>query len=371
MGLYGKGIVEVMSDETYKKFNVDFISLKETSHQKIVVKCTRCGEIFTRERRNLHQLHACVTHKTRHDGVKLKWCNKCQKFLTYECFNNNRARYDGLSSLCKSCMPRQKWPTDRKKSKPKKKNLKDWMDIFIKNKINRCKNSGIAFELDLDYCLDMWNNQNGLCFYTDIPMTFGKKLFSASLDRIDSSLGYVDGNVVWCCIGINYCKNNSPIDEFKTSHTLMRKAAYAIRSEIKFLHEDAQEPRRTRATDAGYDISSIEDAIIEPHGTANIQTGIALAVPPGFYYTVDGRSSMAMNGVIPFRGIIDSGYSGPLMVALMNFSDIPYEIHKGDRIAQVILHKQYDMDMTVIEDFSPEYSSRGDDGQAGFGSTGR
>jgi len=103
MGRYGKGIVKVLSTKTFNDFNIKFSELPDGSHVKIFVKCTRCGEEFLRERRNLHQLHACPTHITRDDGLALKWCNNCASFLAYKCFSNNSARYDKLASWCKTC----------------------------------------------------------------------------------------------------------------------------------------------------------------------------------------------------------------------------------------------------------------------------
>ena len=127
-------------------------------------------------------------------------------------------------------------------------------------------------------------------------------------------------------------------------------------------------PSRKRTTDVGYDLSSIETINIPPRKSADVKTGIAVSIPEGFYYTVDGRSSLILNGIVPYRGIIDSTYSGPLLVCLVNISDTAYRIEKGDRIAQIILHRAYSGDFMLMDDFSPEYSQRG---KSGWGSTGR
>ena len=140
-----------------------------------------------------------------------------------------------------------------------------------------------------------------------------------------------------------------------------------IRCEIKIIHKDGKIPSRSRATDCGYDLTSVDNTIVPPHSTANINTGIIVSCPPGTYYTVDGRSGMGEKGLIPFRGIIDSTYVGPLMVRLMNISDSPCEILSGHRIAQIVFHHQIDADFFNVEEFSHEYSARG---TAGFGSSG-
>jgi dUTP pyrophosphatase len=141
-----------------------------------------------------------------------------------------------------------------------------------------------------------------------------------------------------------------------------------VRLECLLVHPDARLPLRKRVTDAGHDIASVVDIVVPPHGAVNVDTGIIVVAPEGWYLTVEGRSSMWMRGVAPFRGVIDGGYTGGLMVAMMNVSDNSYQIQKGDRIAQIILHKIQHFDLAVVNSLSPEYCIRGTNG---FGSSGR
>lgn len=138
--------------------------------------------------------------------------------------------------------------------------------------------------------------------------------------------------------------------------------------QIKLIHPDAKIPAKSRPTDAGYDISSVDDVVLEPGKATLVHTGIKLAAPPGWYYTVDGRSSLWLIGIEPNRGIIDSTYCGEMVVSLVNFATEPYHVRKGERIAQVILHRQYDAEFEEVDEFSPEYNQRG---EKGFGSTGK
>lgn len=141
-----------------------------------------------------------------------------------------------------------------------------------------------------------------------------------------------------------------------------------VRMECKFLADGAKVPHRKRSTDAGLDITGVQTVTIPAHGSRSVQTGIALSVHKGWYYTIEGRSGLGAKGIMPFRGIIDSTYHGELIVILMNFTDEDYTVNSGDRIAQIILHRQHDADITIVRDFSPPYSDRGN---AGFGSSGR
>lgn len=141
-----------------------------------------------------------------------------------------------------------------------------------------------------------------------------------------------------------------------------------VRLEFQKVHPDGQLPWRKRETDAGYDIASIHDAVIPPHATVNIKTGIKVACPSGYFYAVEGRSSMWKVGVAPYRGIIDANYTGDLELTLYNISDVPYTVKKGDRVAQIILYSQIHAEFVEVETFSPDYNKRG---ELGFGSSGR
>lgn len=79
----------------------------------------------------------------------------------------------------------------------------------------RVKNYGVS-NLTVEYLKKIWENQGGICPYTGIEMELPKntqdyhikgKPHKASLDRIDSSIGYVEGNVEFVCLSVNYAKN--------------------------------------------------------------------------------------------------------------------------------------------------------------------
>lgn len=141
-----------------------------------------------------------------------------------------------------------------------------------------------------------------------------------------------------------------------------------VRLEVHRIHPDAKMPFRARPTDAGYDIASIENLDIPANCTRTVRTGIKIAAPPGWYYTIDGRSGLRLVGVEPDRGIIDATYCGEVVVSLVNSTSELYKVKKGQRIAQILLHRQYDADFVEVESFSSEYNQRG---EKGFGSTGQ
>ncbi len=369
--MYGKGKIELLIDKTFDELNVDCAKLHIGSHQKVYVKCSRCGEVFLREYRNINQLHACPMHIIRNDGVKLKWCNKCEKFLSYKCFNKNSVRYDKLSSICKVCtgsMPNSK----RKHSKMKKDRLTadGWFKWIVSTKKSVCKKNGMDFDIDVQYLKNQYDEQCGLCFYSKTKLEFGiSSLRSASLERLDSSKGYIKNNVVIASKAMNWAKNKFPEHDFITFLLdMINGLSKYVRLESKIIHEDGRLPFRKRTTDAGYDVYSAVDVTIPPRSNMSIDTGIIVSPPDGTYYSIEGRSSLWSKGIVPCTGIIDGTYQGPLKVVLINYTDEPYNVMKGDRIAQLILHQILHGDFAIVDEFSPIDNARGDQG---FGSSGR
>lgn len=140
-----------------------------------------------------------------------------------------------------------------------------------------------------------------------------------------------------------------------------------VRLEYRLIHPDAKKPYRGRETDAGHDIYSVETIVIKSRQMTSVHTGIQLACPPGWYYTIEGRSGLYQKRVIPNRGIIDATYCGELIITLSNWGE-DYLITVGDRIAQIILHRSHNFHLEQVSEFGKDYDQRG---TAGFGSSGR
>ncbi|ORY30791.1 hypothetical protein BCR39DRAFT_528339 [Naematelia encephala] len=135
---------------------------------------------------------------------------------------------------------------------------------------------------------------------------------------------------------------------------------------IKKLSEKATTPTRGSPLSAGYDLYSAEDKTVPARGKALIDLQLSIAVPEGTYGRVAPRSGLASKHSIDTgAGVIDADYRGPLMVLLYNFSDVDFEIHPGDRVAQLILEKYTAAPILEVEDL--EITERG---AGGFGSTG-
>ena len=103
-------------------------------------------------------------------------------------------------------------------------------------------------------------------------------------------------------------------------------------------------PAYAHEGDAGIDLFAREDAVIAPAGGRVLMpTGIAIALPIGYAGFVLPRSGLALKhgiSVVNAPGLIDSGYRGELKVVLLNTDpSTPYEVSRGDRIAQLVVQK--------------------------------
>lgn len=121
--------------------------------------------------------------------------------------------------------------------------------------------------------------------------------------------------------------------------------------------------------DAGADLRSSEDLVLEPGERASVGTGVSLALPEGHVGFVVPRSGLAFTHgitIVNAPGTIDAGYRGEIRVALLNTdARESYSISAGDRIAQLVILPIVRARFTAVDEL-PE-SVRG---TGGFGSTG-
>ena len=121
--------------------------------------------------------------------------------------------------------------------------------------------------------------------------------------------------------------------------------------------------------DSGMDICSNEDVRILAFNWKLISTGIYLEIPEGYEVQVRSRSGLAAKYglmVLNSPGTIDSGYRGEVSVILMNHNHFPYDVTKGDRIAQLVMAPIIKADIVTVSELSTTERNEG-----GFGSTGK
>src|SRR4029077_14341393 len=111
----------------------------------------------------------------------------------------------------------------------------------------------------------------------------------------------------------------------------------------------------------GYDLYSAESVIIQPRTRRLVDTGLAIAIPPGTYARIAPRSGLSVKGLDIGAGVVDSDYRGPLKALLINNSDIPFQINQGERMAQLILEHIENPECVTVVDSLPE-TTRGNRG---------
>lgn len=141
---------------------------------------------------------------------------------------------------------------------------------------------------------------------------------------------------------------------------------------VKFalLSKDSIMPTRAHESDAGIDLYSVEDAVIEPNGRVGIDTGTAVKIPDGYVGLVLNRSGLNFKrDITTATGVIDSGYTGSIKVMLENHSRYGEQaiIHKGDKIAQIVIVPCM---MGSVEEIPCCDLGKTERGSNGFGSTG-
>ena len=122
---------------------------------------------------------------------------------------------------------------------------------------------------------------------------------------------------------------------------------------------------------AGLDLlAAVEEAmILPPLGRALVPTGLAMALPSGYEAQVRPRSGLAAKHgvtVLNSPGTIDADYRGEIKVILVNLSDTPFIIGRGERIAQMVIAPV--SRARLVETEALDLTIRG---EGGFGSTGR
>ena len=136
--------------------------------------------------------------------------------------------------------------------------------------------------------------------------------------------------------------------------------------ENKKVDADATLPTRAHPEDAGMDLYSLEDVLLEAGQGKLAKTGVAMAIPEGYVGMIADRSSLGKKGLKVAGGIVDAGYRGEVMVILRNLTHEKIILNRGERIAQMLILPIATPAVKEVKDLSETKR-----GEGGFGSTGR
>ncbi|GEA80687.1 dUTP diphosphatase [Cellulomonas sp. CW35] len=138
---------------------------------------------------------------------------------------------------------------------------------------------------------------------------------------------------------------------------------------LQRLDPDLPVPSYAHPGDAGADLVTRVDVVIPPQGRVTVPTGTAIALPDGYAAFVHPRSGLAARHgltIVNAPGTVDAGYRGEIAVTLLN-TDVehPVELHRGDRVAQLVVQKVERVRFVEVERLPGSHR-----GEGGFGSSG-
>ena len=129
---------------------------------------------------------------------------------------------------------------------------------------------------------------------------------------------------------------------------------------------DVSTPRYSHEGDAGLDLCSAEDVVLEPMQRRVISTGIKVALPKGYVGLIWDRSGLASRSSLHcLAGVVDSSYRGEVGVVMINLGKQPFKIEKNMRIAQFLVQPVIRAEISPV-DRLPDTERNA----KGFGSTG-
>ena len=138
--------------------------------------------------------------------------------------------------------------------------------------------------------------------------------------------------------------------------------------QIKLLTNEALVPKKQHELDIGYDLASVENTTLLSKKVTLVRTGLSISLPPGVAGFVLPRSGLATKHQITLinsPGLIDPGYTGEILIPLINHSDVSYNISKQERVAQLVLVNSDNVEFDLVDELN--VTERSSDG---FGSTG-
>lgn len=132
------------------------------------------------------------------------------------------------------------------------------------------------------------------------------------------------------------------------------------------LDKDAFLPERAHSNDAGLDIKSPVTVTVPAHGSAVIDTGVHVDIWNRYVGFLKSKSGLNVKHNIQSEGVIDSGYTGSIVVKLYNLGDDDYLVERGDKISQLVILPILTPVIEVVDSLGE--TERGNNG---FGSSGK
>lgn len=339
--------------------------------------CDNCGKLFniSPQRLKKNTTHTC-SYKCAGAVASIKYSNKvetqcaiCDSIVHLKPSHFNGHGKHCCSRVCSSKLNSIRFGGHGNPKSLKLTKLEKYFWDKAKDIQSKSTRDDICCDIDYLYLLDLYNKQNGKCYYTNMEMKIegGKAFDTLSFDRIDSKLGYIKDNVVLCLLSINYFKSNFNLSDIKTVfNQIALNEKVTVTLKIKRFDSSIPLPIKTHDDDAGCDLFA--SRIEEHDNIIKIYTGIGIQPVGNYFATIYPRSSVYKLNLALCNSvaIIDKNYTGEIV---LNFYKINsnYTLPKiGDRIAQIIMKQQLFIEWEEVEELNETTRNAG-----GFGSTGR
>lgn len=131
------------------------------------------------------------------------------------------------------------------------------------------------------------------------------------------------------------------------------------------LEPTAYMPEKAHSADAGFDLRSRDSVLIPAHGDVTFDTGVHIEIPEGYVGFLKSKSGLNVKHGLTGTGVIDSGYTGPIVVKLYNNSSFNYKVGLGDKLIQLVILPIPEIELEQVN--SLDVTERGSNG---FGSSG-
>ena len=141
-----------------------------------------------------------------------------------------------------------------------------------------------------------------------------------------------------------------------------------MKIKCKKFSQRARTPTQGTSGLVGFDLSSVEDKMIDPCSSVLIRTDVGFQISCGYFGKIHARSSYSLQFTGVSGGVIDSDYRRDIIVIFFDFSLNWTQIHEGDKIVQIVFQRKANNISIVVVKDSNNTASRGN---KGFGSTGK
>lgn len=132
------------------------------------------------------------------------------------------------------------------------------------------------------------------------------------------------------------------------------------------LDKGAYMPEKAHRTDAGYDLRTPYEFTVKAGDSATVFTGVHMVIPADFCGVLISKSGLNTKQDIQTTGLVDSFYTGSIVVKVQNHGKYDYHFNKGDKVSQIVILPVANTCLTEVDDLPS--TERGDNG---FGSSGR